>query len=260
MTTPTKYSWFQDLELKTLDRLKDTFRYNEIVADFENQEIFSKLVKKIAIRATEYNPYLRLKIDRKTYQRIIFTINQEDSHLDFVDVKFLKINHFKPSFHFFIKEKYPVELFKIFFASIEEYLELYIKLLHEKEEFLVKQSKKTLLFSELLDKTLYEITSYLEYLQNSNAPIEMINQEMYEVDEFLESVLYHIDFEAENKEKISLTHPIYYDLIEIILKHRFLFQKGEEFIYKLSNRLEVDHPLHDHINEIYVTEIDPANF
>jgi hypothetical protein len=257
MTKQLKYSWLDYSLLKPYNKVLDLFLENHILDLFADAKEIQKVIALIQQKATEFNQNLVLKVDNE--QNLVFFESTDLSGHRLLNklakVMIKNAEELELDVSFYQEDKYKNEMFELFLQGLGVYF-LKIKLLTKKsQKFKKNKAQKILLFSLVLNSKLENLAIALDKLQKLGFQDEIIDSTFFDLDKFMDVLLTYLDPKVAGISVLSLADEICLDFLEVMLKHRFLFKKKNEFVSKVFNLMSnSNHPLFDILEKIYYQE------
>jgi hypothetical protein len=257
MQKQIRYKWLDYSLLKPYSRVTDLFVQNNILEIFSEKDEVKKVITEMLKEVKLFNPELILKTDSK-YNLVFFESNYLQDHRllkKFATISIKDQEELGIDVNFYNENKYKNEFFELFLQTLGVFF-LKIKLLREKgREFQKNKAQKILLFSLSLSSKLQNIALALEKFQELGFQDAIIDSAFADIDEFMEIILTYLNPDEAGVKHISLTDEICMDLLEVLLKHRFLFKKKNQFVAQIFGLLtDQSHPLFTILEKIYYQE------
>lgn len=263
MQKQTKYSWLNYSLLKPFNRVTDLFLQNQILDLFadqekiQHQEKIQQVIDKIQEKSQDFNQSIVLKAD-SNHNLVFFESTELVGHKLLNKIATVKIKNssdLELDVSFFTNDKYKNEVFELFLQSLGVFF-LKIKLLtKESLNFTKNKAQKILLFSLALNSKLENLSTALDKFQQLGFEDSLIDETFVDIDNFMDVLLTYLDPKIAGSSVLSLTDEICLDFLEVVLKHRFLFKKKNEFVSKVFNLMtDTSHPLFNILEKIYYQE------
>ncbi len=239
-------------------KIADLFTKNNVLAGFDKEQAIVSQFRKIASAIKQINTSLNLKKDQNNTLFIYENKNSNENYASKLWAS-IKLNLEEKT----IEIRYSKEIDKSERQILEVFLNGNLKifknlenLIEERLNFIKSKSQIILEFSILLKENFTYLLPIVTRQRANLGAAAKRTEVIKDLDNFATSLLPFIDNNLDITTKISLLHPLCYDLLEVIINYRYLFTKKNDLIKLIMNNLPNNrHPHFDLLKEIFYEEV-----
>jgi len=254
-----KYSWITS-DIQNYQNLTDFLVCNKVLLGFEkNAELenyFYKIQQAVQAFDTDYKVEAGQNYQLHFLKNFSTQEHLQANWLPFASLDLSTILNQQLVINFESDNEadtYQRQLFEIFISDLLSDLIIYFELLAEKTKFKKKSAQHIFNFSNLLDE---KLTILAPIFQQKNSTQHFFYPEVIDdLNNFLDVILSHLNYNDNNVNKILLDDLLCLDLVETLLKHRFLFPHKNQLIQGLFDLIQdFNHPLYKIVQTLYYQE------